>query len=371
MFSFMTMVTTILVLTHCYIFWRLRAAFGGGVWQILVLLVFVAMIGVVMASRPPIRAAVPGPLVKMGYFWLGLVMVSTLCFACVDAARILLWLAAKLSGGGPFLTARNAGILAVALSCCVSAYAYWRAMTPAPVFLEVASEKIPAGSAPLRIVAVSDIHLGPFIGHARLERVTRAIAEQKPDLLVLLGDVVDTDMNGRVRDEELLQDVAIPEKSFAVLGNHEAYRGVAQAQDFLRRSGYTVLRNRSADAGGIIVAGVDDPALGSSVAKERELLASLDQSRFILFLRHRPAPGPELAGLYDLQLSGHTHGGQIWPGRILVERIHNVSQGLSRIPGNGKESLLYVLNGAGFWGPPMRLGATPEVLVIDIIPSQN
>jgi predicted MPP superfamily phosphohydrolase len=367
----MTTVTGLLVLAHCYIFWRLRAAFGGGWWQIPALLLFAAMIGLVLLSRRPLWTDLPEPLFKLGYLWLGCVMVSLSAFLCVDLLRLFLFVAAKVTGGPFLLTAGRAGILALALSCGLSLYAYWRAMTPVPVFLSLASDKIAAGSAPLRVAAVSDIHLSRFVGPDRLERITRTIAEQSPDILVLLGDIVDMDMRGKEREAALLRGVAPREGAFAVLGNHEAYRGVGQAVDFLRRSGYTVLRNESVPVRGITIAGVDDPALGSGIPGEKALLQSLDRSRFILFLRHRPGGAAGLAGLHDLQLSGHTHGGQIWPGRLIVGRVHGVRQGLSRVRGTAGESLLYVLNGAGFWGPPMRFGATPEILVIDIIPARG
>jgi hypothetical protein len=93
----------------------------------------------------------------------------------------------------------------------------------------------------------------------------------------------------------------------------------------------------------------------------------LDSSNFILFLRHRPGYQIQLSGLYDLQLAGHTHGGQIWPGGIIAARVNRVRQGLTHKNGDAGKSLLYVMNGTGFWGPPMRIGSPPEVLVVDIV----
>lgn len=369
MFGFSTMVTVFIIGTHSYVFWRLRAAFGGGWWQVPVLLLFAGLAALLLLTRPPVRMAMPDVLYQCAHLWLGIMMITTVTFAGVDALRLVLYVTDRATGAAWLLPgARTAGMLALVLSVGLSAYAYWRAMTPVPAHLTLTSPTLRAGSPPLRVVAISDMHLATVIGPERLERMTRVIAAQKPDVVALVGDIVDSDMRGKRQEEELLRGVVPAEGGFAVLGNHEAYRGVTQAEDFLTRSGYRVLRGTSVTVRDIVIAGVDDPALGSSIQNEKALLQSLPQDRFILFLRHRPTNSPELAGLYDLQVAGHTHGGQIWPGRIFVRQVNGVSQGLSTISGDEGSSLLYVLNGAGFWGPPMRLGAQPDLLVLDIVP---
>jgi predicted MPP superfamily phosphohydrolase len=113
---------------------------------------------------------------------------------------------------------------------------------------------------------------------------------------------------------------------------------------------------------------VDDPALprGAGEATEQALLASLPRDRFTILLKHRPTVEPQSRGLFDLQLSGHVHKGQIFPFNLITHLVYPVKMGLS---GDGAGSLLYVSRGSGTWGPPLRVLAPPEVTVIDLLPA--
>lgn len=165
-----------------------------------------------------------------------------------------------------------------------------------------------------------------------------------------------------------------------VLGNHEAYSGLQNSLDFTKAAGVQILRNEAAHAGGIVIAGVDDAMFLAGRVKESaaieekaasDLLKTLDgeraRERFILLLRHRPGLYQKIAGLFDLQLSGHTHGGQIWPARYLAQRANGIASGLATLQGEHGESAIYVTLGTGVWGPPMRLFTPPEVTVIDLV----
>jgi predicted MPP superfamily phosphohydrolase len=192
----------------------------------------------------------------------------------------------------------------------------------------------------------------------------------KPDFFLMGGDLVDGDMSGRDRESELLQSHGAKYGAFAVTGNHEFYSGVDQAVDFMRRSGFTVLRGERADVAGVAIIGLDDPAvMGRGFYGSEVLPGGLDFSRppgaLVLLLKHRPQVVEGTEGKFDLQLSGHTHGGQIWPFGYLVKWVNESEQGLSNAGGDA----VYVSNGAGFWGPPLRLLAPPEVVVVDIVKS--
>lgn len=155
---------------------------------------------------------------------------------------------------------------------------------------------------------------------------------------------------------------------FAVTGNHEFYAGLDRALAFTEKAGFTILRGEGITVSNALnVAGVDDPARGSyspeRTVSERALLAKLPQDKFTLFLKHQPVISSESLGMFDLQLSGHTHKGQIFPFNLVTKLYYRTHAGLSKVKGN---ALLYVSRGSGTWGPPVRFLSPPVVTVIDI-----
>ena len=151
-------------------------------------------------------------------------------------------------------------------------------------------------------------------------------------------------------------------------GNHEYYAGIDQALDFTRKAGFTVLRGQATETAGITIAGVDDSTAadirGGHEVDERQLLGPLPDSKFTLFLKHRPVVEKGSAGLFDLQLSGHIHKGQIFPFYLITRLFYPVKTGLSHLQG---KATLYVSRGTGTWGPPVRVLAPPEITVIDLV----
>jgi predicted MPP superfamily phosphohydrolase len=176
------------------------------------------------------------------------------------------------------------------------------------------------------------------------------------------------DMSARNRDADMLRALPAPLGKFAVTGNHEFYRGGAMSLRFFEAAGFTTLRGAFAEAGGIVVAGVDDAAFagpqGSASTDEAALLRKVPHGPFILFMNHRPLVAAGTVGAFDLQYSGHTHGGQIWPGTLITKSIYGMGQGLSVLREGARASLLYVSDGLGFWGPPIRLMTSSEITLI-------
>ena len=353
---------------HAFAYWRLRTAFGRGSWQKPVLALFIVMFALVVFGRTPSVQSLQLWMIWIIYTWQGVIIFSALAFFTLDLAGGFLRLIDAIfkTGIRNFYTPWRRGIAGLALSFFLSIFAYWQAHNVQAVHIAVYTDKIISGSD-IRVAAVSDLHLGNFIGAKRLERVAGIISEANPDILVFLGDIVDTDMSGRMEEASIIERIVPHGGGFAVLGNHEGFRGPEQAIAFFEHGGLRVLRNKAVESLGITIAGVDDPFFGVTVEQEIEMLQGLDSSNFILFLRHRPGYRLEKSGLYDLQLAGHTHGGQIWPAGIIAARVNKAGQGLTHKVGDAGESILYTMNGAGFWGPPMRFGSPPEVLVVDIV----
>jgi len=157
------------------------------------------------------------------------------------------------------------------------------------------------------------------------------------------------------------------------MGNHEFYAGADLSLDFMTKAGFTVLRQAAAPvAEHFHIAGVDDPAgTGSRSApkgSDRTVLSGLSKHKFTVLLKHQPVVDESALGLFDLQLSGHAHKGQIFPFSMIVRLVYPMISGLHELPSG---SMLYVNRGSGTWGPPMRVLSPPEVTVIDIVPEKT
>ena len=146
-----------------------------------------------------------------------------------------------------------------------------------------------------------------------------------------------------------------------MIGNHEVYAGLESSLHFLRSAGFTVLRGESVAAGGIILAGVDDPSAGTDGQQSVAVHAPGNTDDYVVLLKHQPVADKQIP--FDLQLSGHVHGGQIFPFGLLTRLVYGVGTGLTRL-GDGR--LLYVSRGTGTWGPPIRLLAEPEITLITL-----
>jgi len=239
--------------------------------------------------------------------------------------------------------------------------------TPQLRRIQIPLAKLPAGTDGFRIALVSDIHLGPLSSIGRTRRIVDMINGLDADLVAVVGDLVD----GSVAE---LGPVAAPLAnlrsrlgSFFVTGNHEYYAGYQQWVDEVARLGMRPLRNERLELpGGLDLAGVND-LNGRSYGDGPDLDATLsgrDPSRPVVLLAHQPVYAHEAArhGV-DLQLSGHTHGGQMWPFHLVVQASGQpVLSGMGSVDGMP----VYVTNGVGFWGPPVRVAAPPDVTLVEL-----
>jgi uncharacterized protein len=237
-----------------------------------------------------------------------------------------------------------------------------------PVTVSLA--RLPAGLDGLRIAVVSDIHLGPLLGRAHTERIVRVINEQQVDLVTIVGDLVDGSVDELGEAAAPLRDLTSTHGSFFVTGNHEYYSGAAAWVDELARLGVNPLVNERVEiraAGGVLdLAGVNDVTADEADAPDlARALDGRDTSRPVVLLAHQPIQVQESADRgVDLQLSGHTHGGQLFPFHGLVRLEQPAVSGLHRV----RDTQLFVTRGAGFWGPPVRVGAPPEVAIVRLTP---
>lgn len=301
-----------------------------------------------------------------GYFWMGFVFIAFCIFLAVmlvDLAGMGLGMLLpahipRLSGKGT-----TAGLLSIVL--VLSVYGVFEARSVRVERVVVHTGKLPPGVDRLKIAQISDVHIGLIVGIERVRLILDRVREENPDLLVSTGDLVDGNAGKHDGVTEQFQALNPRLGKFAVTGNHEMYAGLEESIATTGRYGFTPLRGEARVVGNAInIVGVDDPVIGGVAPDEAKLLAVGGNGLFTLLLKHRPDPLEQSLGLFDLQLSGHTHLGQIFPFRYITGRAHPLQNGFHQLE---KGSALYTSRGSGTWGPPMRLLAPPEVTVIELV----
>lgn len=316
-----------------------------------------------------------------GYIWLALVFYAALILGVAEIPRrILLRRAALVPAGAPeevpdvvpdesrrLFIARSFAIGTGIAAGGVVGYGMTQALG-APVLRQVPVTlgKLDASLSGFRIAVVSDIHLGPLLGRSHTERIVRMINEQEPDLVAIVGDLVDGTVEELGEAAAPLRDLVSKHGSFFVTGNHEYFSGFEPWLREIEKLGVAPLRNeRLTVAGGIELAGVND-VTGKSYGDGPDFdraLTGRDAAKPFVLLAHQPVQVADAAARgVDLQLSGHTHGGQMFPFNLAVTLQQPAVAGLSKVD----DTWLYVSRGAGFWGPPVRVGAPPDISLVEL-----
>ena len=359
---------------HAYFFAKVRAALGFGHRGSLFSGVFLALMcvaPVLVRTMERVGYEFAGRvLANIAYPWMGFVFLFFCLSVLMDLGQLVIQGLCGIAPQGAFSLSRSPR-LAFSIPLCLglALYGYGQAWQIKPHHITITSAKIPAEIGRVRIVQLADVHLGLMVRERRLRRIVEVIRQARPDLLVSTGDLVDgqiDSLSGLARD---LRDIRPRYGKFAVTGNHEFYAGLDHALDFMRQTGFTMLRGETARVNDFLaIVGIDDPAgRGFGLWRaggERELLREGVGGRYVLLLKHLPRVEGKACGRFDLQLSGHTHKGQIFPFSLVTRLFFPYHSGWYDLP---KGSGLYVSRGTGTWGPPMRLSAPPEVTVIDLV----
>ena len=305
-----------------------------------------------------------------GFLWMGFIFIYVCLALPLDGYHLLMGAGQRLAGTdwtGLMLSRRQSVGLSVVMTCGLMIYGAVEAHRISIESVTIRSSRIPP-AARIRIVQISDVHLGPMIYPGRVAPIIHAIEQARPDVLVCTGDLIDGPMLHPTTIASEFGNISAPLGKFAVTGNHEYYSGIEPASAFIKEAGFTLLGNQSVSVGKfLMVSGVDDPAAGrleKDKPTEAQLAASLPGDKFTLLLKHRPVIDPHTKGRFNLQLSGHTHEGQIFPFGLLLKLLYPLGHGLHRI---SADSSLYTSRGTGTWGPPLRILAPPEITVIDVV----
>lgn len=304
---------------------------------------------------------------QLTFTWLGVIFYLFVFQAGMAGIQLLRW---PLGGWKwPVLTCRT-GIFGLAICLSVVGYGFLEASRPLSVTGYQAATGKTAGT--VRIVFLSDLHVGIQKSTHRLEKIMRAVESQNPDLVIFGGDLVNDNLEWMGHKAEVIDRLEAPLGKYGVLGNHEFYPGLKHSVAFFRKSGIKILDNEKVclEKEDICLAGVTDPTGAAQPRQEQEkrtakVLSGLDTRKFNILISHRPwgFDRASEAGV-DVQLAGHVHKGQIFPFRLLVRLQFEHIYGLYR----QGESRLIVTSGAGSWGPPIRVLAPAELVVLDIGP---
>ena len=301
------------------------------------------------------------PLAWIGYFWMGFVMAALVVSLALWLLQIILTL---FRGRGNRSSGRAWSAMVLLLSLGMLYYGYHEAYTPKLLRYEITSPKLQKDSAGIRLVQISDLHLGATTRIDVLKALVLRVKELKPDLIVSTGDMVDGVIEPSGLEIQMLAELTPRLGKYAVTGNHEYIQGEAYAVALHKNMGFKMLRGQTAELDGVInLVGMDDSRGGDGDKSEAELLHTVQNGRLTILLKHRPVLAAGTEGMFDLQLSGHTHGGQMFPYTYLVSWLYQRVAGPYPLEKNG---VIYTSRGTGTWGPPFRVLAPPELTIFDL-----
>jgi len=307
-------------------------------------------------------------LVWVGSFWLAGMVYLLFASFIVDVIRLanaIIPFLPSLDEQARFIVGKTIGLIVF----LVVVAGHLNAVHPRIKRLDLTIPKNGHGIKSVRIAVASDIHLGTIVCKARLERIVKKINALDADLVLLPGDVVDEDIGPVIRQNlgEVLRTISSRYGVFAVTGNHEYIGGVEAACAYLVEHGITMLRDQSVKVNdSLYIIGREDVSYNRPGRKRKalgELLAGTDTQLPIILMDHQPFRLNEAEeNRVDVQLSGHTHHGQLWPFSYITRRIFEVSWGYKK-KGN---THVYVSSGVGSWGPPVRTGNRPEIIDLNV-----
>jgi hypothetical protein len=369
MTGFLIAFFSIYSLLHAFVYYRARVLLPSK-WPFhLMLILFMAfMVFAPIGTRLLERAdhyTLARTSAIVGYSWLGFVFYSFWGFLLIGAVGILCRLGNLITGSSlPTFTGSGAAACILLAALAINIYGYFEARSVRVERFVIKTAKLPAGTDRLRIAQISDVHLGLMVREERMNDILCKVEAENPDILVSTGDFVDGDMTKLDDLSALFAKLQPRLGKYAISGNHEVYAGLAESLQAEKALGFTVLSGAVQTVDNILnIVGVDDPAAGLG-ENEKDILGKAQNGLFTLFLKHRPDPAGESLGLFDLQLSGHTHYGQLFPFRYIAAMIYPLQNGPYYL---SKGSILYTSRGSGTWGPPIRVLAPPEVTIFDIV----
>lgn len=384
MIVFFLVVLTIYSLANIYIYFKgyyaLQVLQNNRLVYALTFFIFSAIFIAAKIIESKHSSLVTDILNIIGGFWLAFMLYGFIFFFISDIVLLILRISRLVNSENIALFKKWSFIVTIFASVVLITGGFINAVQPVVKEYNISINKYAGEIRNLKIAAVSDIHLGSIIRKRSIKKLSGIIKDMKPDLILLLGDIVDGEI-GPVLRGDLLKYFTYPDcvdGLYAITGNHEFIGGADRTIPYIESKGIRVLKDELVTLkGGIQLIGRIDRDSKRFYGKDRltlaDLMAKADTLKPIIMLDHQPFKLDSVARAgVDLQLSGHTHNGQMWPLNYLTERIYELSYGYLK-KGN---SHFIVSSGYGLWGPRVRSGSRSEVVIINITftgsaPSRN
>ncbi|MBQ8421473.1 MAG: metallophosphoesterase [Bacteroidales bacterium] len=358
----MMIIPLVYIAGNGYLYWRtLQAISGLPVWaKVTVSVLFWVAAFSLFAAIGMREVRMPEGIMKAmfvtGSVWMVFLLYSVLLLALFDIIRLF------VPALGPSL------FYAFPLTCCLLLYGYENYRNPKVEHIVIDLEKEFEGGE-FTAVAISDVHLGYGTGPKALQRYVELINAQKPDVIFISGDLIDNSLRPLMDKpfDEILNTLEAPMGIYMVPGNHEYISGADACEEYIRNNtGIHFLRDSLTTLpNGIQVIGRDDRSNRRRMPLE-ELMSQADAGKPVIVLDHQPYELALTDSLgVDIQLSGHTHNGQVWPLNMLIDRMYEQGHGYRK----WKNSHIYVSSGLSLWGPPFRIGTNSDLAVITVKPN--
>nr|WP_229411058.1 metallophosphoesterase [Massilia sp. WF1] len=350
----------------------MNAGFLGMLVGIVLLALSAGLVRIGLVAPSLRRSRWSGPLAWTGLLAMG--FFSSLLVLTV--VRDVLLLVLTLAGAGGPAIVHDSAVVVPLLALAVTVVGFINARRLARVVrVDVPIPGLPRELDGYAIAQISDIHVGPTIKRAYLNAIVNKVNSLKPDAIAVTGDLVDGSVQRLALHTEPLARLSAPDGAFFVTGNHEYYSGADQWIAEVRRLGLRVLLNehviRRRGPATLMIAGVTDytAQLFNPAHKSDPHQAAAGAPEGVavkVLLAHQPRSAPAAADAgFDLQLSGHTHGGQFFPWNLFVPLQQPFVAGLNRV----RSLWVYTSRGTGYWGPPKRFGAPSEITLVRLVPA--
>ena len=371
---FLVIVLTIYSFANIYIYLKgynsIQAFQNYRLWYLLIFIILAStfVLGKILEAR---HSSILSDILNIiGGFWMAFMLYGFLLLLLSDIISLALRLPGIVNSGNIMVFRKWSYVAAILFSFILIAGGFVNALIPRVKTYNILINKYAGGIDSFRIAAVSDIHLGSTIRKGSMKKLSEILVKQKPDLVLLLGDILDGEI-GPVMRSDLLKYFNCPkcrDGLYAITGNHEFIGGAKKTIPYIESKGIRILKDEVVEIdGGIQLIGRLDRDSKRFYGKERknlsELISRTDLSKPVILLDHQPfnLKETEKYGI-DLQLSGHTHNGQMWPLNYITARMYELSYGYMK---RGNTHFI-VSSGFGLWGPRVRSGSRSEVLIINI-----
>lgn len=366
---------------HFYLYQKLKTVLPAHTPAIIITLCILAssvIIAEIMThyEGPPVTRTISW----IAFFWMGLVVLFFGTSVPVDLLALLMKGIAQLGKNLPALQdnlTRMAAFLnsptrTIIISLVVIGLALNGLFTAQQINVKTVSLVSRKLTQPLLLIQISDLHIGDLTQQNTIKNLVDTINKLNADIIVSTGDLVDMSSDHSEVYLSSLSHLKARLGKFAVYGNHEAFVGIDKSRRLTQQAGFTLLSDTGVTLDGLInLFGVDDPAITRRLHPGEphpdEPIPAFNNHLFTVLLKHQPVVTRNTTSTFDLQLSGHVHGGQIYPFGLLTRIFYRVPMELSQINDN---TWLYVSYGTGTWGPPMRVLAPPEISLFQLQPTK-